>query len=156
MAADSSTEWRRSNWTTIRYCLIVALGAVLFGFDAAAISGLIALDRFNRDFGERNASTGVYTLSAGDQTLLYGMLVVGAWLASLVSGLLGSRYGRKAGLYACAGFSLIGPVIQIVAPNMGVMVLGRVLTGAGIGFAVNFSPVYWAEVTPARYRGLVV
>lgn len=151
-----ATEWRRSNWTTFRYCFIVALGPVLFGFDQAAISGLIAIKRFQEDFGEKDATTGTYSLSPGDQTMLYGLLVVGAALASMVSGPLGSYYGRKVGLYACAVTSLIGPVVQIVSPNMGVEVFGRVITGLGIGFAANFCGTYWTEVTPAYYRGLIL
>lgn len=95
-------------------------------------------------------------MKAGTQTLLYGILLTGVVIACIVSGPIGSRYGRRVGLALCAGFSIVGPVIQVVAPNVGVVSLGRALSGAGIGFAANFCITYWAEVTPARQRGLVV
>lgn len=150
-------QWRRSNWTAYGYCLVVALGAILFGFDQAAISGIIAIKRFQEDFGlEVDPATDTWAITAGNQTLLYAMLLVGAWVASIVSGPLGTTFGRKAGLYCCAVASLIGPVIQIVAPNMGVEAFGRVISGMGIGFASNFCGTYWSEITPAKYRGMVL
>ncbi|KAM3511497.1 hypothetical protein MY11210_004855 [Beauveria gryllotalpidicola] len=148
-------QWARSNWKTFGYCFVVALGPVLFGFDQAAISGTIVIPRFQQDFGSIDRATGQRIITAGDQTMLFGLLLAGAIVASIVSGPLGTRYGRKSGLYACSLTSLIGPLIQVFAPNMGVMVLGRVLTGAGIGFASNFCGVYWSEVAIAKHRGLI-
>lgn len=153
---DEATQWRRSNWTTFYYCLIVALGAVLFGLDQAAIGGVIVIREFEKEFGDLDPATGTYSLSAGSQTLLYGLLLVGAAVASVVSGPLGTRYGRKAGLYCCAVTSLLGPVVQIVATTIGIQGFGRVISGAGIGFAANFCGTYWTEITPARYRGFVM
>ncbi|EGX89837.1 sugar transporter, putative [Cordyceps militaris CM01] len=147
--------WSRSHRRTVSYCFVVALGPVLFGFDQAAISGTIVIPRFQRDFGSVDALTGQYIITASGQTLLFGLLLVGAIVASVLSGPVGTRYGRKAGLYCCAGTSLIGPLVQVVAPNMGVMIFGRVLSGAGIGFAANFCGTYWSEVALAKHRGLI-
>ncbi|EFY86631.1 sugar transporter, putative [Metarhizium acridum CQMa 102] len=83
---DSVVEWRRSNWTTFGYCLIVSLGAILFGLDTATISGVIMINKFQEDFGDMGPITGAFSISAGGQTLLYGLLLNGAILASMVSG----------------------------------------------------------------------
>ncbi|KAM3527413.1 hypothetical protein NHJ13051_002951 [Beauveria bassiana] len=148
-------QWARSNWKTVGYCFVVALGPVLFGFDQAAISGTIVIPRFQKDFGSIDPATGQHIITAGGQTMLFGLLLVGAIVASVASGPLGTMYGRKSGLYACSLTSLVGPLIQVFAPNMGVMIFGRVLTGAGIGFASNFCGVYWSEVAVAKHRGLI-
>jgi MFS family permease len=142
--------------TSVKYCLIVALGAVLFGLDTAAVSGVIVIKKFQQDFGELDPATGTYAIPAGSQTLLFGLLLTGAVLASVVSGPLGTKYGRRAVLYCCAGTSLIGPVVQIVSPNLGVHAFGRVITGAGIGFAANFCGTYWSEICVAKHRGFVM
>lgn len=84
------------------------------------------------------------------------MLLLGADIASILSGPIGSKFGRKAGLYCCAIVSIIGPIIQIVAPNMAVVAFGRVVSGAGIGFASNFCVTYWTEIAIARHRGMIV
>ena len=154
-AGSEDPQWRRSNRTAYGYCLVVALGAILFGFDQAAVSGIIAIRKFQEEFGKEVAPD-VWAITAGHQTLLFAMLLLGAWIASVASGPLGTIYGRKAGLYSCAITSLIGPVIQIVAPNMGVEAFGRVFSGLGIGFASNFCGTYWSEITPAKYRGMVL
>ncbi|KAG8408574.1 hypothetical protein J3459_009779 [Metarhizium acridum] len=153
---DSVVEWRRSNWTTFGYCLIVSLGAILFGLDTATISGVIMINKFQEDFGDMGPITGAFSISAGGQTLLYGLLLNGAILASMVSGPIETRYGRRAGLYCCAGTSLLGPAVQVVSPNIGIHAFERVITGAGIGFAANFCGTYWSEICMARHRGHVI
>lgn len=95
-------------------------------------------------------------MAANNQTMLFGIMLVGTVLACIISGPLGSRYGRRIGLLLCAITSIVGPVIQIVTTNLGVAVFGRFISGMGIGFAANFCIMYWAEVTPAQYRGMIV
>lgn len=113
-------------------------------------------NRFNKDFGYFEAAIGTYTVSAPNQTLLWGILMMGVVLACVAAGPVGSRFGRRVGLSLCAVFSIIGPIVQVVAPNLGVAAFGRFISGAGIGFAANFCIMYWAEVTPAHLRGMIV
>ncbi|KAH8891123.1 general substrate transporter [Thozetella sp. PMI_491] len=150
-------EKPQSVWSTFGYCLYVGLGAILFGLDQGCIAGLFAVPQFIEDFGEFDEGTGTYIIAANNQTLLFGFLLVGVVLACIASGPIGSRYGRRAGLGLCAITSIIGPVIQIAAPSVGVACFGRVVSGAGIGFAANFCIMYWAEVTPAQmmYQGFI-
>ncbi|KAF1953348.1 general substrate transporter [Byssothecium circinans] len=149
-------EYTRSVRKTSQYCLVVGLGAILFGLDQGCISGLFAVPKFIQDFGTFEPSLATHIITANGQTLLFGTLLAGTIIACVVSGPIGSRLGRKAGLYYCIITSIIGPIIQIVSPNVGVACLGRIFSGAGIGFAANFCIMYWAEVTPATYRGMIV
>ena len=52
--------------------------------------------------------------------------------------------------------SLIGPSVQASATKWFEVVLGRCISGMGIGFALNFAIAYWTETTPASLRGSVV
>jgi len=99
---------------------------------------LLILLRFLYDFGYYDAKLGGHNMRAGTQTLLMGLLLTGIFVAVAVGGPIGARYGRRVGLALCALVSIIGPIIQAVAPNIAVVALGRAFSGAGIGFAANF------------------
>ncbi len=43
-----------------------------------------------------------------------------------------------------------------LAPNFHVLMVGRVLAGIGVGFALMIAPVYTAELAPASSRGSLV
>lgn len=96
------------------------------------------MSRFLQDFGHYDEKIGGYNMRAGTQTLLMGLLLTGILVAVALGGPIGARYGRRVGLALCAVVSIVGPVIQVVAPNVGVVALGRAFSGAGIGFAANF------------------
>ncbi|KAF5131169.1 hypothetical protein E5D57_007519 [Metarhizium anisopliae] len=106
------------------------------------ISGIVIIinnnNKFQEDLGDLDPVTGAFVISAGGQTLMYGLLLTGAILASMVSGPVGTKYGRGTGLSCCAGTYILGPVVQILSPNIGVHTFGRVVTGVGVGFAANF------------------
>ena len=162
MVSQASTRpseagfYRRTYWTTFAYCMVVALTPILFGLDQAALNGTIVIRTFQERFGSKDATTGGFTLTAGQQTMLLALFLVGAWIASAASGIIGTSYGRKAGFFCCVVTSILGAVIQIVATNIGVSAFGRVVSGAGLGFAANFCGVYWSEVAPAHWRGVMM
>lgn len=113
-------------------------------------------ERFNKAFGTFDAVTHSYAISATDQALLYGILLAGVVVGCIISAPIGSRYGRRVGLALCAIASIVGPIIQLSSTIIGVAIAGRFISGLGIGFAANFCIMYWAETTPARYRGMIV
>jgi SP family sugar:H+ symporter-like MFS transporter len=86
---------------------------------------------------------------------MYGIEVGFAILASLASGQIGSRWGRKAGLILCALSGLLGSGLQMIAA-WAAQVVGRAIMGAAIGFAGNFAITYWSEAAPVRLRGVIV
>ena len=43
-----------------------------------------------------------------------------------------------------------------VAPNLGLLIVGRLLFGLGIGFAMHAAPAYLAETAPESVRGLLI
>lgn len=58
----------------MRYVLVSA--AILFGVDTATVSGIIIINnKFQEDFGDLDPVTGAFVISAGGQTLLYGLLL---------------------------------------------------------------------------------
>src|SRR3712207_5014219 len=64
--------------------------------------------------------------------------------------------GRRGALFVCAGLFLVGALITAVAPNVPIMVAGRILLGFGVGAAAAVVPLYLAEMAPVHKRGRMV
>ena len=123
---------------------ISALGGLLFGFDTAVISGTIRM--VSDEFVLGVDLEGWYVSSA-----LVGC-VAGVALAGIISDIL----GRKKILLASALFFLISALGCALASTMSSLIAFRLIGGLGIGLASILSPMYIAELSPARLRGRLV
>lgn len=108
-----------------------------------------------KDFGYYNSETGLYNITAGATTCIYGVMLGFAFLASLGSGWFGTYLGRKWGLIFCAITGFLGSGLQMV-PHYGVMVVGKAFSGMSLGSAGIFAISYWSETAPAKMRGMIV
>ncbi len=124
--------------------LVAALGGLLFGYDTAVISGAIGF--MEAHFQLSPAQTGW----AASCTLLGCGL--GAWLA----GTLCDRWGRKNVLILSGVLFLVSAIGTAVPSNLAQFVLFRILCGLAVGAASITSPMYIAEISPARIRGRMV
>lgn len=121
-----------------------ALGGLLFGFDTAVISG--ATNALQNQFGLTPASLGFTVASA----------LIGTVLGSLVAGVPADRYGRKAIMLSVAIAYVISSLGTGLAHDWSVLIAFRLLGGVAIGAASVVTPIYIAEVSPARFRGRLV
>jgi MFS transporter, SP family, arabinose:H+ symporter len=122
-------------------CGVAALGGLLFGFDTAVISG--AIDQVEAQFRLTDWMNGLIVTSA----------IIGCLVGSAIAGTLSDRFGRKKILLLAAVLFLlcaIGSAMPRVAWHL---VAARVVGGTGIGIASMLSPLYIAEISPARRRG---
>ena len=124
--------------------LVAALGGLLFGFDTAVISGTINF--IQPYFGLTEAGLG-WTVSS----LLFGC-VAGVFLA----GKAGDHFGRKKVLMLAALLFLISAVGSASAHSLFFFLISRILGGIAVGVASILSPMYIAELAPAKYRGTLV
>lgn len=124
--------------------VVAALGGLLFGFDTAVISGTINF--IQPYFGLSEAGLG-WTVSS----LLFGC-IAGVFLA----GKAGDHYGRKKVLMAAALLFFISAVGSAAAHSLVFFITARVLGGIAVGVASILSPMYIAELAPAKYRGTLV
>ena len=70
------------------------------------------------------------------QTLLYGMLAWGAWTL-LLAGRSSDQVGRRPVLATALGLSAASTVVFILAPSLGWLFVGRVLSGLSAGLATG-------------------
>jgi sugar porter (SP) family MFS transporter len=124
--------------------LVAAIGGLLFGFDTAVINGAIVF--IKQQFGLSDSQTEIAASS-----LLLGC-VVGASVAAFTS----DRFGRKRVLLGAATLFTLSSIGAALPRNLIEFSLARLLGGVAIGIASTLSPLYIAEISPAKKRGLLV
>ena len=123
---------------------VAAIGGLLFGFDTAVINGAIVF--IKRQFLLSDTQTEIAASS-----LLLGC-VIGASFAAFTS----DRFGRKKVLLGAATLFTISSIGTALPRDLIEFVVARFAGGVAIGMASTLSPLYIAEISPARSRGLLV
>ncbi|MFD1787852.1 sugar porter family MFS transporter [Sphingomonas floccifaciens] len=121
-----------------------ALGGLLFGFDTAVISG--TTQALQARFALTDAMLGFTVASA----------LIGTVLGSLVAGAPADRFGRKSVMVSVAIAYVISSFGTGLAADWNLLIAFRFLGGIAIGAASVVTPIYIAEVSPARFRGRLV
>jgi len=124
--------------------MVAAIGGLLFGFDTAVINGAIVFIKLQFMLSDSKTEIAASGLLLG--------CVVGASLAALTS----DRFGRKKVLLGAASLFAISSVGAAIPRNLMEFVIARFVGGVAIGMASTLSPLYIAEISPARRRGLLV
>jgi SP family galactose:H+ symporter-like MFS transporter len=123
---------------------VAALGGLLFGYDTGVISGAIL---FIKD---------QFSLSAVMEEIVVSSVLVGAVLGAGMGGALTGRFGRR-GMIILAGIIFTASAIgTALAPTVAWLIAARVVSGIAIGIASFISPMYIAELVPAKARGSLV
>lgn len=128
-----------------RIAAIAALGGLLFGYDWVVIGG--AKPFFERCFAIDDAALSGWVNSCA---------LVGCLVGALLAGFTSDRFGRKRPLLLAAMLFVLSSLGNALAPSVTVFVAWRILGGVAIGLASNLSPLYIAEIAPARLRGRMV
>lgn len=123
---------------------ISALGGYLFGFDFAVISG--ALPFLKEQFSFNEYWEGFATAS----------LALGCVIGCLVAGTAADKYGRKPGLLLAALIFFVSSLAMAFSTTRGLFIGARFVAGIGVGMASMLSPLYIAEIAPAKIRGMMV
>lgn len=126
--------------------LISALGGFLFGYDWVVIGGA-------KPFYERFFEI---TQSPGFQGLAMSSALIGCIGGAVISGWISEKIGRKGSLIVAAILFTISAVGSGSVLSFTWFMGFRIVGGFGIGIASAVSPVYIAEISPAKYRGRLV
>lgn len=121
-----------------------ALGGLLFGFDTAVISGTTSA--LEERFGLTDGMLGFTVASA----------LIGTVVGSLVAGAPADRFGRRAVMLTVAICYVVSSLGTGLAGSWLTLLAFRFLGGLAIGAASVVTPIYIAEVSPARFRGRLV
>ena len=136
-AAGSAYLWRAA--------ATGALGGLLFGYDWVVIGG--AKPFYEPYFHLDSPSLEAWAMSCA---------LIGCLLGALSAGRLSDRFGRKRLLSLAAAVFVLSSLGTGMAARFAWFVAWRILGGCAIGLASGISPMYIAEISPARLRGRLV
>ena len=134
----------RSPIYVIFLAVVAAISGFLFGFDTAVINGVLLFLR--RQFSLNNIETEVAASA----------LLLGCLLGAAGASLIGDRIGRRKSLLISAVLFAASTIAAALASTVLIFSIGRLIGGLAIGLASVLTPVYIAEVAPARNRGRLV
>ena len=124
--------------------IVAALGGFLFGFDTAVISGTT------------EALKTTFRLNENLLGFTVAIALIGTIIGSIFAGKPADIWGRKRALMVLAVLYFVGALGSALAWNWYSFLAFRLLGGLAVGGASVVSPLYIAEISPARFRGCLV
>ncbi|KAI9279252.1 general substrate transporter [Umbelopsis sp. AD052] len=120
------------------------------GYDAGVVSELFTSPRFMQTF---NITEDNWEAIKGN---MVAILQAGCAFGALVSNIPADLLGRKKTIMISAWIFMIGSIIQAACNTYSPLLVGRFITGFGIGQGAMVAPLYIAEISPADSRGRMV
>jgi SP family arabinose:H+ symporter-like MFS transporter len=139
--ATKTSAIKHSNRYVTLIALIATFGGFLFGYDLSLIGA--ANSFLKEQFQLSEAALGFTTASAA----------LGCIFGPFLGGWLCDRIGRERTMMVAALLLAAGALMTAFAPTIFLFNAFRILGGVGVGLCSIASPMYIAEVAPARMRG---
>jgi len=142
--------------------IVAALGGLLFGFDTAVISGTTDWLRsgFVAQIVEGAGWLSRLLGAGGVPGFMLGFTVASALIGTVVGALAvgkpTDRLGRRGILFGLAVLYFVSALGSALAWGWWSFVIFRFIGGLAVGGSSVVSPMYIAELSPARYRGRLV
>jgi sugar porter (SP) family MFS transporter len=137
--------------------LFVSMGGLLFGYDTGQISGFQEMSNYLQRYGQLN-SQGEYAFNDTRSGLIVAMLSIGTLIGALVGAPVADFIGRKWSISVWCVILIVGLIVQITSPDghWWQMVVGRWVTGLGVGGCSLLVPMYQGESSPRHIRGAMI
>ena len=124
-----------------RLIMVAAATAATLGYDVGIMAA--AIQPIEDTMG----------LNGVQKEVAMGSLNFVAALGALLGGKVANERGRKYTVKFCCWIFLVGTILMAGAPTYSFLLLGRIVTGIGVGVSFVVAPVYLAEVAPTHMRG---
>jgi len=136
---------RRKSRRLVYLCgFCASLTSILLGYDVGVMS-------VARKYVDKQLS-----LTSVQSEVVMGSLNLVAALGGLIAGKTADKFGRNRAIALACLIFLTGSACMTLAWNFRVLLLGRIVTGLGVGCGFVIAPVYIAEITPPEIRGRMV
>lgn len=144
-------------------CAFAAFGGIFFGYDTGWMGGVLGMPYFIRLYTglpypdpNDDVAKKAFHLSARDQSLTTSILSAGTFFGAIIAGDVADFIGRRMTIIAgCIVFS-VGGILETASTGLAVMVVGRLIAGAGVGFISAIIILYMSEIAPKKVRGALV
>ncbi|CAL5869157.1 uncharacterized protein PFLUO_LOCUS3385 [Penicillium psychrofluorescens] len=154
--ASVDTPVPRLTMRSLVMALFVSMGGLLFGYDTGQISGFQEMHDYLRRYGQLGKDGWMLTdVRAG---LIVGLLSIGTLIGALVGAPVADFLGRKWSISVWCAILIVGLIVQISSPSghWWQMVVGRWVTGLGVGGCSLLVPMYQGESAPRHIRGAMI
>ncbi|KAG8991261.1 hypothetical protein FRB90_001418 [Tulasnella sp. 427] len=141
-----------ANGKTFSIAVFASIGGLIYGYNQGMFGQILAMNNFAKASGV----TGIQNPTISG--FLTSILELGAWVGVLINGILADALGRKlCVVVACAVFT-IGVIVQALTHggSYDYILVGRFVTGIGVGSLSMIVPLYNAELAPPEIRGSLV
>jgi SP family sugar:H+ symporter-like MFS transporter len=138
------------------YCLLIAFGGFVFGFDTGTISGFVNMTDFIDRFGQVS-SEGTKYLSDVRVGLMVSIFNIGCAVGAVGLSKVGDMRGRRVGIVLATVVYIVGVIVQIASQTAWYQYfIGRIITGLAVGSLSVLCPLFISETSPKAIRGTLV
>jgi SP family arabinose:H+ symporter-like MFS transporter len=145
MNMTKSTKTATYNMLYVYFvCFVAALGGLMFGFDLGIITGVVPYIEHQ------------FKLSSFGLGLVVAIFELGAMTGALCTARIADKFGRKKTMIVCALLFAFTALCVAFASRAVSLASWRFTQGLCVGAASVLSPMYIAEMSPAKVRGRLV
>lgn len=124
--------------------IVAALGGLLFGYDISVISGTLPFLKSQ------------FHLSEALKGHVVSSTYIGCIFGAFIAGQLSDKYGRKKILLLASLLFFSSAIGCSMSDSIANLIIFRLIGGFGVGMAAVVSPMFIAEISPAKIRGRFV
>ncbi|XP_030239813.1 facilitated trehalose transporter Tret1 [Drosophila navojoa] len=92
-------------------------------------------------------------ITSEEDAYISSLIAIGALVAPFIAGPLADRIGRKWVLLSSSVFFVLAFVLNMIASQVWILYLSRVIQGCGVGFVMTAQPMYVGEISTDNVRG---
>ncbi|XP_062176500.1 polyol transporter 5 [Alnus glutinosa] len=139
---DSKKKPKR-NVYALACAVLASTTSILLGYDIGVMSGAVIYIKKDLKISDVKVE------------ILAGILNVFCLIGSCAAGRTSDWIGRRYTIVVSQVIFFAGAILMGFATNYSFLMVGRFVTGIGVGYALMVAPVYTAEVSPASTRGFL-
>jgi MFS family permease len=132
-------------WYAVLAVTNAALGFFFLNYNITIFAGLLGFLEIHV-FTEQPFSMIVFIAAA---------LFITAPIGTLLGGYFAKKFGRRVAMIISDVFAIIGVVLSLF-PLLWMIILGRLIIGFAVGITTAVVPLYFTEIVPIKYRGIMV
>ena len=124
-------------------CFVAAMGGLLFGYDLGITGGVTSMESFlqkffpsvHRQMKDESSHESQYCKFDNQLlTLFTSSLYLAALISSFFASITTRMLGRKPSMFIGGLFFLVGALLNGLANNVEMLIIGRLLLGFGVGY----------------------
>ncbi|KAH6855850.1 general substrate transporter [Chaetomium sp. MPI-CAGE-AT-0009] len=137
----------------VLWSALLSTSIIMEGYDIVLMSSFFAQPSFSARYGDFDAASNSYQISASWQNGLSNAVSVGTIIGAFANGYFTHKFGYRKVLLASLGLLTGFIFVPFFAPNLLVLLVGEFLCGIPWGVFATMAPAYASEICPMALRG---